>query len=183
MALLLLFSAMPCAGAGPGGGGNIGQSGRPQPMHPPARQQSSGNEQRSKQTVQNTATTRQVTHSETLARINELATFGENAANRIRNEVRVARKQGGVPDAELKAALGTATRLDSYAQRLRLQERQLAADGSNSGQAHREMMEMSQQLQLQLQQAMSRQQQSQQVLSNIMKSNHDTLQNIIQNMR
>lgn len=43
--------------------------------------------------------------------------------------------------------------------------------------------DMSQQMQLQLQDAMNKQQQAMQILSNIMKNQHDTLKAIIQNMR
>jgi hypothetical protein len=45
------------------------------------------------------------------------------------------------------------------------------------------MTDMSQMLQLQLQEAMNKQQQAMQILSNIMKNQHDTLKAIIQNMR
>jgi hypothetical protein len=45
------------------------------------------------------------------------------------------------------------------------------------------MEDMSQQLQMQLQDAMNKQQQAMQILSNIMKNQHDTLKAIIQNMR
>ena len=45
------------------------------------------------------------------------------------------------------------------------------------------MTDMSQQLQLQLQDAMNKSQQAMQILSNIMKNQHDTLKAIIQNMR
>lgn len=45
------------------------------------------------------------------------------------------------------------------------------------------MSDTGQQLQLQLQDAMNKQQQAMQILSNIMKNQHDTLKAIIQNMR
>ncbi len=48
---------------------------------------------------------------------------------------------------------------------------------------YQNMTDMSQELQLQLQDAMNKQQQAMQILSNIMKNQHDTLKAIIQNMR
>ena len=117
--------------------------------------------------------------------IKQLITFSRKSSSDIRREVKRVNSQKNVrvSDAEIKAALDMANKFDRYARELQRKEKTLTKNKRDVDRAFQTMSYISQQLQLQLQDAMNKQQQAMQTLSNIMKNQHDTLKSIIQNMR
>ena len=188
-ALLLVLQAGPRLEAGPVSG--VDSTGHPPTQQTPSQKQSSDQQNKSKsatgkaQTIKPRQVKKRISRAETQDRITRLIRFSQKAAAEIRKEIKIAGAQKGkrLPKADVKAALVMADKLDRYALTLRQKEKSLAGDGSNSEAVLQTMTDMSQQLQLQLQDAMNKQQQAMQVLSNIMKNQHDTLKAIIQNMR
>lgn len=117
--------------------------------------------------------------------LKQLVTFSRQASSEIRREIKRLKAQEGkrLNDADVKNALDMAEKLDKYALLLRQKEKSLTDNDPNIDETRQAMTDMSQQLQLQLQDAMNKQQQAMQILSNIMKNQHDTLKSIINNMK
>jgi len=115
----------------------------------------------------------------------QLITFSQKASSDIRREIKKikAQKNKRINDADIKNALDIADKFDKYALLLKQKEKSLTDNDRDIDGTLQTMTDMSQQLQLQLQDAMNKQQQSMQILSNIMKNQHDTLKNIIKNLK
>ena len=124
-------------------------------------------------------------HNEVQNSIKQLITFSRKSSSDIRREIKKIQSQKSkrVSQAEIKAALDMAEKFDKYARKLQQKGKTLANNKREVNRTLQTMSDMSQQLQLQLQAAMNKQQQTMQILSNIMKNQHDTLKRIIQNMR
>lgn len=132
----------------------------------------------------NTATLNERT-SEVKDTNKELIAFFQKASVDIRNEVKRLKKQKQVPanDPGLKAAIELADKIDDYTRRLESSEKDTASIENDVENQMQTMADMSQQLSLQLQDAMNKQQQAMQTMSNIMKAQHDTLASIIRNLK
>ena len=117
--------------------------------------------------------------------IQHLIAFSRKSSADIRREVKKLKSQKNkrINAAEIKLALDMADQYDRYAQRLQQKGKTLTNNQRDLDRTYQTMSDMSQQLQLQLQDAMNKQQQAMQILSNIMKNQHDTLKSIIQNMK
>lgn len=118
----------------------------------------------------------------------QLNEFTQKASLELRAEVnrlKRQKKQNGtqVNDADLHAALVLANRFDSYTRQLKQRSMKTGVNDKNPDATLQTMQDMGQQLMMELQDAMDKQQQAMQVMSNIMKNQHDTLKSIIQNMR
>ena len=115
----------------------------------------------------------------------QLITFSRKTASDIRREIKKikAQKDTRISNADIKSALDIADKLDKYARLLQQKEKSLTDNDRDIDGTRQTMADMSQQLQLQLQDAMNKQQQAMQILSNIMKNQHDTLKSIINNMK
>ena len=118
-------------------------------------------------------------------RLKQLIAFSQKASLDVRRNIQNIKAQKGqrINDADIKRALEIASIFNKYALRLQQMERSLADSDQDIEGTLQTMTDMSQQLQLQLQDAMNKRQQSMQVLSNIMKNQHDTLKSIINNLK
>ena len=117
--------------------------------------------------------------------IQQLIRFSRKSSSDIRREIKkiTSQKNKRVSRAEIKVALDMADKFDRYARKLQQKEKTLKNNERDLDSTYQTMSDMSQQLQLQLQDAMNKQQQAMQILSNIMKNQHDTLKSIIRNMK
>ena len=115
----------------------------------------------------------------------QLVTFSQTASSDIRSEIKKikTRKDKRINDAVIKSALDIADQFDKYALLLQQKEKSLTDNDIDIDGIVQTMTDISQQLQLQLQDAMNKQQQSMQTMSNIMKNQHETLKSVIDNLR
>lgn len=115
----------------------------------------------------------------------ELIAFCRKASSDIRSEAKRVKKQKTVQanDSGLKAALELADKIDDLTRQLESMEKDISSNLNDLNNDRETMADMSQQLSLQLQDAMNKQQQAMQIMSNIMKAQHDTLSSIIRNLK
>ena len=113
--------------------------------------------------------------------LKQLITFSQKASSDVHRNIQKIKAQKGqrISDADIKGALGIASKFNKYALRLQQIEKSLTDNDRDIDGTLQTMTDMSQQLQ----DAMNKQQQSMQTLSNIMKNQHDTLKSIINNLR
>jgi hypothetical protein len=117
--------------------------------------------------------------------IKQLINFSQKTSSDIRREMKKikAQKDRRINDADIKGALDIANKFDKYALLLQQKEKSLIDNARDIDGTKRTMTDMSQQLQVQLQDAMNKQQQSMQILSNIMKNLQDTQKDLIRNIK
>ncbi len=129
-----------------------------------------------------TASVRQV---DVQNKIKQLITVSRKTSSDIRSEIKKIKNQKhkSIKEPDIRGALDIANKIDKYIRLLQQKEKSLTDHDQDTDGIMQTITDISQQLQLQLEEAMNKQQQLMQTMSNIMKNQHDTLNSIIRNMK